>query len=358
MNDNSKNSKKWCVTTIVTIILAIMLVGVINIVIDPYFHFHKPIFPYRLYEERYINDGIARHFDYDSIIIGNSLCQNFKISEYDELFSGNAVKLPYSGAGYYELWSAIDRAAIYNKDLKKVLIGADLEDMSKGPFWIRYNELPEYLYDDNIFNDIYYVLNKEILYRGSLYSLAMYISGKPSTSFDEYSSWDRPTGPQRALDGIQSVRKDDSVPKRQVCDYDLNEQDGNLELNVFPVIEANPDVEFVLFIPPNSIAKWLKYYNNNEIDWRVDMLMIALERLLAYENVSIYAFDDAFEVTTNLDLYSDSIHYEASVNSWILEEISKNNHKISIDNYMDYIENIRGFYSSYDYKALEAYLNK
>ena len=40
---------------------------------DPYFHYHGPFssFSYRLYEERYINDGISRHFNYDAIITGD-----------------------------------------------------------------------------------------------------------------------------------------------------------------------------------------------------------------------------------------------------------------------------------------------
>ena len=85
--------KKWLRRTIIEILGIMIFVVLLQIIVDPYFHYHKPITKYRLNDERYINDGIARHFDYDAIIIGNSLCQNFSTSQYDELFGTNSVKL-------------------------------------------------------------------------------------------------------------------------------------------------------------------------------------------------------------------------------------------------------------------------
>ena len=86
--------KKWLRRTIIGILGIMIFVVLLQIIVDPYFHYHKPITKYRLNDERYINDGIARHFDYNAIITGNSLCQNFSTSQYDELFGTNSVKLP------------------------------------------------------------------------------------------------------------------------------------------------------------------------------------------------------------------------------------------------------------------------
>jgi hypothetical protein len=54
-------------------------------------------------DERYLNDGIVKHFDYDSIITGTSMTQNFRASEFDELFKAHCVKVPLSGASYREI---------------------------------------------------------------------------------------------------------------------------------------------------------------------------------------------------------------------------------------------------------------
>lgn len=93
-------ANKWLKKCILALVGSVVLIVVLCFIFDPYFHFHKP-FPfvrYRLYEERYINDGISRHFDYNAMITGTSMAQNFKTSEVDELFGVQSVKETFSGA--------------------------------------------------------------------------------------------------------------------------------------------------------------------------------------------------------------------------------------------------------------------
>lgn len=105
-NDQSEAAaRKWFCRCLSILAGLLILTGLVVVVVDPYFHYHKPFsfLSYRLYEERYTNDGISRHFDFDAMITGTSMAQNFKPSEMDELFGTNAVKETFSGAGYQEL---------------------------------------------------------------------------------------------------------------------------------------------------------------------------------------------------------------------------------------------------------------
>lgn len=99
------NFKKWIFiffteTCIITFILA-----AINVIVDPFFHYHKPLpgLFYILNNERYQNNGILKHFDYDAIITGTSMTENFKTSEFDKLFNVNSIKIPFSGATFKEI---------------------------------------------------------------------------------------------------------------------------------------------------------------------------------------------------------------------------------------------------------------
>ena len=71
--------KKWFIGTLIGIVSILLLLVAMVCVIDPYFHYHASIegVSYRLGNQRYINDGIARHYDYDAIIIGTSMTENF-----------------------------------------------------------------------------------------------------------------------------------------------------------------------------------------------------------------------------------------------------------------------------------------
>lgn len=125
-------ANKWLKKCILALVGSVVLIVVLCFIFDPYFHFHKP-FPfvrYRLYEERYINDGISRHFDYNAMITGTSMAQNFKTSEVDELFGVQSVKETFSGAGYQELSQNLERALERNSDLKTVIWTVDYNGSS------------------------------------------------------------------------------------------------------------------------------------------------------------------------------------------------------------------------------------
>ena len=354
---NSKY-KKWLRTTVYEIFAIMILVAILQIVIDPYFHYHKPITKYRLNDERYINDGIARHFDYDAIITGNSLCQNFSTSQYDELFGTKSVKLTFSGAGYKEIWESLGRALEYNDGVKEVLVCMDLQDLDRDADWERYEGNPTYLYDDNILNDVKYVFNKDAIYRGTLYNLLWTITDHESTSMDEYSSWVRETGPQQACASLNYIPEDVN-PNGWNYDYSDEEKvRGNIYSNVIPIIESHPEVRFVVVVPPSSIARWAEYCLDHKVEYRIEGLEYALGELLRFSNVQIYAFDDAYDVTTNLDLYSDTIHYNSSVNAWMLQCIADNRHRVDKKNINVYIDGIKGMYGRYSYSELNRYITR
>lgn len=89
--------KNFLKINIFGIILILVLTAVTVIIIDPYFHYHKPIsfVSYKLSNQRYINDGIVKHFNYDAVITGTSMTENFKSSQFDKLFNVNSVKVPF-----------------------------------------------------------------------------------------------------------------------------------------------------------------------------------------------------------------------------------------------------------------------
>lgn len=350
--------KKWLRRTIVGILGIMIFVVLLQIIVDPYFHYHKPITKYRLNDERYINDGIARHFDYDAIIIGNSLCQNFSTSQYDELFGTSSVKLPYSGAGYKEIWESLGRALEYNDGVKEVLVCMDLQDLDREADWERYEGNPTYLYDDNVFNDIKYIFNKDAIYRGALYNLIWTVTGHESTSMDEYSSWERETGPEVACASLQIIPNDVDPDGWSYDDEDEERVRNNVYSNIIPVIEKYPQVEFKIVVPPSSVARWAEYCLNNQVEYRIDGLEYALGELILLPNVEIYAFDDAYDVTTNLDLYSDTIHYNASINEWMLKSVYNGGHYLDNTLFLEYFDGIRKFYLEYDYSLLNRYIEQ
>ena len=76
------NASKWNRIVLGGTLGLLIIIGAATAVIDPFLHYHLPLkgLEYPLLDERYQNDGIARHFSYDAIITGTSMTQNFKPS--------------------------------------------------------------------------------------------------------------------------------------------------------------------------------------------------------------------------------------------------------------------------------------
>lgn len=83
--------QRWTAGYVCLVVIALVIIGVWVVTVDPYFHFHKPDtarFFYSLYDEnqRYQNDGIIKNFDYEGLITGTSMTENFKTSEAERLW--------------------------------------------------------------------------------------------------------------------------------------------------------------------------------------------------------------------------------------------------------------------------------
>lgn len=346
--------KKWSIATVVLLIVLFTGMALLTYIVDPYFHYHKPIdgIHYRLYEQRYINDGISRHFEYDAVITGNSLSENTKTSEFDELFDCSSIKLPYSGAGFKELWSSLDRTLSYNPDVKKVLVIMDYDDINRHKDFVRYLEYPDYLYDDNIWNDGSYLWNKEVFYRGTIYNLLMTIIGKTSTTFDEYSAWEYDTGAEVVMPLVGYICEPEEIVIREYEEERRRKVEDNININIINVTRKYPDVQFYLVYSPSSIAKWCRYYNSGEVSYRIEGSRTAAELLLQEKNIQLYSFLNDYEMICDLDNYRDTIHYDADINSYMLKAIATEKNRLALENYEDHLKQAEDFYLNYDYRSL------
>ncbi|MBQ8592566.1 MAG: hypothetical protein IJ485_07460 [Lachnospiraceae bacterium] len=342
------DGKKWTYGFLTIFLAALLLCAVLTIVVDPYFHYHKPLngVSYELNNERYMNDGIARHFDYDAVIIGTSMTHNFKTSEFDVLFDVNAIKVPYSGAGYKELGESLDRLLSRNPEVKKVMWVVDFSNLLEPDDWERYSEYPEYLYDNNALNDTPYLLNKSVMYHGVLANLISTLQGKDSTTFDEYSAFDRPTGENGIAFTVEEEGKL-SVEQRDILEEELQMVQSTITKNIKAVIDAYPDTEFLIVIPPYHESYLHMQAQKGLMNAYLDAEKEALRILCECSNAKLYCYMDMYEVVCNIDYYSDSVHYTAEINSEILQWIAEDMGRITADNYEAHVEATREFYLDY-----------
>lgn len=319
-------SKKWLIGWTIIVIVTLSIVGVIVFKIDPFFHYHKPLtedYFYKLNNQRSQNDGIAKHFDYDAIIVGTSLTENFKTSELDELFGTKSIKIPTSGGSFKEVNDLAKTALENNQDIKIVIRGLDKWMFEDEADRMREDlgEYPEYLYDENPLNDVYYLFNKDVLFNrvGTMLNESMNNGKTGITSFDEYSRWQEqcifgrnsviPNGTENVELGNYSTLSEEV--KKNVIENTIQ--------NITSIADEYKDVQFYYFFSPYSIH-WYKV--QKELGWiytHIEAERIIIEEILKHDNIKLFIFNDDPEIISDLNNYKDDEHYASWINSYILK---------------------------------------
>lgn len=344
--------KKFFSLLILGIIFVLFIIMSVMIIVDPYFHYHKPlkILKYRLGNERYINDGIIRNFNYNGVITGTSMVENFKSSQFDKLFNVNSIKIPFAGASYKEINENLERALSRNKNIKIVLRSLDYEYLLSHVDTMRFNNYPEYLYDDNYLNDYKYLLNKDIIIKGLGTVVYYTLKGKETTSFDEYSTWNLGFGKEKVL---SRYKREEKVNKKNTLSEEekriINE---NIQKNIISLSKNYPNVKFIYFITPYSIIYWDSINQQGNLEKQIMAEQYVIEKLIEIPNIELYSFYNNYDLITDLNNYKDFIHYISKINDQILEWIFKKEYIITKSNYKEYINKNLEFYKSYDYDKI------
>lgn len=347
--------KEWSMLVLAGTLLILGLFAGITIYIDPLFHYHAPLksYAYPLNDERYQNDGIVRHFDYDAVITGSSMCENFPVSEFDAYWGTKSIKVALAGGTFYEADRLVRLALQNNPQVRFVLRSLDYSAMIQDKNELFEPELqPEYLYDDNPFNDVQYLLNKEMLVT-KVYDVIhlTHIHGE-TTSFDEYAYWSR-----EASYGAENVFCDyewEEVPceQQQLTTEEYQLLMENVRQNIVETANAYPDVTFYYFITPYSIGYWNMLYYRGELNKYFTAEKYVIEELVQCPNIRLYSFTNNFALTCDMDNYMDLAHFGSWVNRGILYWMYSDEYRLTKENYEEYCTEIMKFYNEFDYQSL------
>lgn len=326
------------------------------VVIDPFFHYHAPLSGlfYRLDNERSQNRGIARFFTYDAIITGTSLTEGLKTSEWDALMGTNTIKVPFSGATYYET-GELERIAFDSGHSPRfILRSLDVNHLIEESDAVRTDlgDYPEYLYNDRWWDDAPYVCNIDVLADYCLPAIGRRISGHKGghTSFDRYA-WSvyQPTDFLQERGGKPFDR---AARQNDFTQEDAQLLEENLERNILSIAREHPETTFIFFLPPYNVAWWGGLMEDGEFVRTCTAMRRALIALTACENIRVFAFADRTELTTHLELYQDEYHFINEVGSELLTWIAAGEGELAPQEVEDYCDRIEAYYEGFDYDRL------
>lgn len=121
------NNKKFIKIFFSLSLLFLSIVALFNFIIDPYQQYRKPTLYKTFYggNQRALNTGLAKNHNYNSVVIGSSMTENFLISKVSEIIN-NPIKLSISGGSAHEIFNTLNTVFKSNNNIETVLIGLDI----------------------------------------------------------------------------------------------------------------------------------------------------------------------------------------------------------------------------------------
>ncbi len=346
------NSKKIIIATFSLLLCALLVIGTINFIVDPLFQYHKPWFGLQanVINERYQNAGIAKNFDFENVIIGNSYSENFIISDVEDVFEGETVKLTASGSHVLD-WTYILKILQERDDHPdNILFNFDTGFLNSSDKETKH-EMPIYLYDNNLMNDVEYLFNFTLTRKYTYGALKANINN----TIPDYNTvfvWfdEKESGKEYVINNYISA-KEETISNMPTEFY----TSGNLEL-LKEYIEAMPNTRFVFFYSPFSVLYWMDIVESGKLDEYKNEFEKTFEFMSQYDNATLYFWVDKemLNIISDLDNYKDTSHYKLHINKEILTRISDNvgvlpkekeKWQPMLEEYFDYLE-------TFDYEKL------
>lgn len=342
-----KQPLKWL---LILIAAQMALVAFITVLFDPFYQYHGalPGTETVLYDRDNQVPGTIRTFEYDSVLLGSSVAENFDSDYLNTMYGGEFIKIIRASSSIADLRYYMDQAH-EEQEIKDVFWCLDLFALTFSTEVTLYAEnIPRYLHTDTVLDDFTYLFNKEILFNKIPFSLASSYLGR-NTGGNAYN-WaaDKTFGPASAM---RSYNKPEGnfTDSGTVSAADKELIDTNLAM-ALEEITAHPETQYTIVLPPYSLLWWDSGYVNNLASTYLYAMEQSLTALASLENVTIHFFMNERDIICDLNYYMDMLHYSPEINQYMLECVSVGSHLVTEEN-LD--EVIYGMKETVDYIVTE-----
>lgn len=324
-----------------TITAAILFIAAAALVLffDPFFHYHGPAAPLKavVTKKEYQGIGTIRNFNYDSLLMGSSTAENFNNKWFDEAFDATTIKAIKSSGITAQLDYYLTQA-FEEREIKNIFYSLDLFALGGDPeAEFPDDSMPLYLYDKNPFNDINYLLNKDVIFEDIPYMLA-------ETFLDDYDEGASYNWAQYKTFGTQEALSHYDRPA-EITPMKTEDQykaviDANVDL-LIKQVNAHPETTFYFFYPPYSLLWWDNMTRSGELNQVLYAAQASAQALLSCDNVKLYYFQNDPDIIYNLDLYMDPIHFTADINHYMVTQMQQGNYRLTPQNYLSELQKMR-----------------
>lgn len=351
-----------------TLGLSFTLLGLLLVLLyiyDPLQLYHKPYFRHTAFSEdmRVQDKGIIKLYDFDSFILGTSMLMSTSAREASEKFGGKFVNISMAGSAFNERAVILRYLFTQKSEVKRVIYSLDMGEMvSSSP---KSTSNYDFIYDENELDDIRIYMNEKYILCAFMWSSKEKCVGKEDLETLIY--WALHPNADKAFGGFHKWLENSHLPiianplqklKNIKTPYETTPFTGSISkaqdyINeyVFSFVVSHPNTKFEFIIPPYSRLFYRLESGENFAKFAA-ILRWFVKESQRYENARIYGFDD-LDYLDDIANYGDAIHYTAQMNSFQLDAIKTNTHRITSENIDTYLAIMQSKIENYDITPLQ-----
>ena len=320
--------KKYLVHVLTAVIMTSAIVTAIMWIVDPYMYFHYSSWHKTVYfinQQRFQNAGIALNQNYDSVVIGTSMAENFSTIQIDKKLGWKTVNLSISGSSAHEQRRLLEFALKTSK-VKNVLWVVQWDSFAHPVDFVR----PDAIFPEGIYDGSRLSLFQNYLMNTNMLAYAARVFFDKNNSMDTAWNWagDFKFGCASVASSYNDMSRNLVVKKAFGSGEFLTDAQSierSIQKNLRDVVKHNPDVRFILVIPPYS--KWsYKALQNKSGFTALSGVLNFREKIASdlngFSNVSLLDYQSDPRIILDAADYKDTEHYSPRINAMMVDEIA------------------------------------
>ncbi|MBQ2991703.1 MAG: hypothetical protein IJD60_10525 [Clostridia bacterium] len=320
--------RRWALGVLAACVLGLAACALAVFFIDP-FELYRESSVLPLYNHQsYSIPGIAKHYDYNAVVLGTSMVEMMHPSVIDECMGVRAVKLPMRGSYTAQMGWELDHIYRYKEKRGETL---DLAILAVDAYSLvgmvdDSDELHVHMWNDNPLDDVHYLLNRDVV----LVEIPRLLANAGKTldgKRDSMYTWTDVTfSKESMLASMPGPQPDNGLLPE---DYRIERSRANIETHIEKYVREHPETRFVIYMPPYSLGYWYLTLRNGLIAQQMRSRALVCEKLLAYPNVEIYDFSSRMDWISDFDNYCDYSHHSAQLSDAIIYAIAGGENRVT-----------------------------
>ncbi|MBR1659370.1 MAG: hypothetical protein IJ705_03540 [Oscillospiraceae bacterium] len=334
--------KKWITSFLCLVLAVLLLLSAAAWVVDPYLQFRIRDNAYLL-SGRFVDAGLIRNYDYDTLMIGSSMTQNFDMELFRSEMGCKPLHVSLGGLNADEMDELVQAAYAAGK-AETLYLCVDLSYFTDEP---EPSQFPPHLFRTDPLSRLRYLLSYEVWFRYLPIDLGLLVFdrlGLPmprkfadSRSIDRLENWsgEEPVGEDVFLhnvwvEAMQPHKIDEEAVWREIqprIDAFLNRFDFDYGRHIF-------------FFPPYSCLFWYNSYFTQYFRLYQRAKIYFVERADAM-GAEVFDFQSA-PFTADMSIYRDVLHYGPEINDWMTRCFASGDYRATAENIAALQEPIAG----------------